>query len=372
MKKVGIILGLIGILMMSGCGNKKITDQGETEGMFRPTTFGMAKTEEGVYIANKSIYFFDPESEQYTILCNKPECKHESYDVCNAKINGGNSASLFLKEGYLYMIGIDASKEELCLYQIRPDGSGYEKYLSIAKASEGAIDARTLCCHDNFLYFIITETFKTSKEYHLYRIKIEKNAEPEEVFSVDAGLEELISIYPGQDGLWLQRQYFSGADITGSIYFLEDGKSEMELVLDQIQDCRASGPVPDREGFYYLSNQEIWKYQDAAKKVITKRGEQGDTQKGILLYQDWMFDSTGDRINIYKKEDGTLVNSVDHKAVGVTSQSTMTECYLAGVDGNGLYLATIDGNYIHSLYYMKLKDALEGGKGEWKKIVEDF
>lgn len=371
MKKIGWMIGILGMLMLAGCG-KETAPGAAADGMFHSVTFGMAKTEDGIYIANASLYFFDPESEQYTILCSKPECKHESYSTCNAKISGGNSASLFYRDDYLYMLGTDPEKEELCLYQIRPDGSGYETYLIIAKASEGAVDARTVCSHDAFLYFIITETFKTKKEYHLYRLELDKNAKPEEVFSMDGGVSELISICSGQDGLWIQRQYYGENERTGSIYFLKDGKTEPELVLDQIKDCRTWGPVPSGDGFYYLSNQEIWEYQNGTKRVLTERGKPGDTQKGLLLYQDWIFDSTGKAVNIYNKEDGACISSVDHRAVGVTSQSAMTECYLAGVDGQGLYLAVIDGSHQHSLYHMKLEEALNGGKGEWKKVLENF
>lgn len=372
MKRMGLWFLCCLIFFLTGCGKTDVSEPEALEGMFRPTTFGMAKTEDGIYIANSSIYFFDPETGQSTILCNKPDCDHENYDICNAKVDFGNHATLFYQNGYLYMFGIDEETEELCIYQIRPDGSGYETYLTMANASAGAIDARTVCYHNDFWYFIITEKFKTRQEYHLYQIKLEKNAKPEEVFTMDAGLSELISVYPGEDGIWMQRQYLTETSNTGTIYFLRDDEKEPEIVLDQIPDCRARGPVPVGDTFYYLSNQEIWKYSDGEKTVITKRGKEGDVQKGVLVYRDWIFDSTGEAINIYKKEDGTLVSSVDHKNIAVTSQQARTECYLAGVDNFGLYLAVIDQPYSHSLYYMKLEHALNERKGEWVNVLEKF
>ena len=123
-------------------------------------------------------------------------------------------------------------------------------------------------------------------------------------------------------------------------------------------------------GFYYMSNQKIWQYADGKETVIVERARPG-VQKGVLLYQDWILDSTGTAIDIYDKE-GTLINTVDHTKVGETSQETMTDCYLAGVDENGLYLAFITMDYMHFLYYAEMGDVVSEEEVEWKLILENF
>ena len=374
MKKTCVLLMVVALscCLLLGCENEPI-NLADQKGMFRPATFGMAKSEDGIYIANKMLYFFDPTLEQAVVLCNDPECTHESL-YCNAAIGEGNgdSASLFYWNQFLYMVGVDKNETELCLYQIRPDGSGYEKYISIANVSSNySIDSQTVSFHGGALYFIITEHFKTGKEYHLYRLEIEKGAEPEEITVLEGDLSEIISINSGDDGLWLQQQrYYEQGNTTSKLYYLEDGQTEFQIILDNMTDSRPMGPTPSGHGFYYMSNQKIWQYIDGEETVIVER-EQSGIQKGVLLYQDWILDSTGTAIDIYDKE-GTLINTVDHTKVGETSQETMTDCYLAGVDEHGLYLAFITMDYMHFLYYAEMGDVVSEEEVEWKLILENF
>lgn len=52
-----------------------------------------AESEESVYFfVRHKIYVFDKEKKTLSVLCNKPDCKHEMYNMeCNAEINTGSS-----------------------------------------------------------------------------------------------------------------------------------------------------------------------------------------------------------------------------------------------------------------------------------------
>ena len=64
------------------------------------------ETDKGYYFIDDGfIYFMDKSNMEYTPLCNKPDCRHDKSESCNAYLNSFSSdmnSNIFFNKGFIY------------------------------------------------------------------------------------------------------------------------------------------------------------------------------------------------------------------------------------------------------------------------------
>ena len=110
---------------------------------------------------------YDSDNDQYTPVCNKPNCMHDSLK-CNAILSdpniefSGNYISSYGNE--LFTLGYDEAGN-VSVYQIEPDGSGFSEYLNLYQAdltdptglAETSWTEPSVLFHGGYIYYIVPD-----------------------------------------------------------------------------------------------------------------------------------------------------------------------------------------------------------------------
>lgn len=105
---------------------------------FMVEDLGRYSNEDGFYYINQDLIlqFYDYQSGQNVIVCNKPNCEHRAWDEnvlderrCNAYINGAQS--FFTYGEKLYVIELDSKKNNLSVIQSELDRSNQRLFASL-------------------------------------------------------------------------------------------------------------------------------------------------------------------------------------------------------------------------------------------------
>lgn len=129
----------------------------------------IARAEGGYYLWEEDdwlrLMYYDIASGSYVPLCNKPNCSHNDED-CNAVFSSIYDSAIRYQSSYIqyydgcvYVMGYD-TKGYVSLYQVAPDGSTCEQYMTLYKAdlssTDGEVDFRApyVCIHRGYVYFI--------------------------------------------------------------------------------------------------------------------------------------------------------------------------------------------------------------------------
>lgn len=107
-------------------------------------TFAIMETEYGWYThgsgqGSLSLRYYDKESGDTILVCNKPECQHQFDDQCVATYKGLSIVNSVMYEGAIYVLGYDglpayseidngqSSTVNLSLYKVALDGSSIDR-----------------------------------------------------------------------------------------------------------------------------------------------------------------------------------------------------------------------------------------------------
>ncbi len=92
------------------------------------------ETDKGYYFIDDGfIYFMDKSNMEYTPLCNKPDCRHDKSESCNAYLNSFSSdmnSNIFFNKGFIYYPAT-SSKGGKSIMRISADGGSKEKVTEI-------------------------------------------------------------------------------------------------------------------------------------------------------------------------------------------------------------------------------------------------
>ena len=160
---------------------------------------GAYAAEQGYYYAvNHLLYFYDTESEQPILLCTKVSCSH-SDENCSAyvetEINSSNSR-IMKQGGYLYLFSMD-DNYDIWVDRYDPDYTEKKRLFCLTKSTDSP---RTLLgdiygtyVRDGWLYyttFLQDEEKYKNQDYSttvsFNRIRLQKNAEPETLYSYES------------------------------------------------------------------------------------------------------------------------------------------------------------------------------------------
>ena len=360
--------GMIGC----GCQNKVNDDMEEAKGMFRPMNIGMVQANKGIYVSGVYtgfLYYIDEGTGNTTVLRNKPNCDHPKSTECNGFFPGVGR-TLFWYDNYLYRA--NPAEGELILYRIYPDGSGYDQYAVLGNTDSQSIKAG--CMANGIFYYATSAPIKSENDireteiFDIFKIEINGSGKPQKVTSVEAKNPAFISMESGNNGIWVQIQWRENTmEKRADVYHLKNGETELIKEVSGIKEAKMNGPSVFDDRIYYTSEGTIWEYSNGNTESIVKIEKSAENVRNPIIYGDWIFEDSGNKIMIYKK-DGTYVNTVDYDTIGIPSMEKQTTCYLAGVTNKGLYLDFYSSQE-ESLYFCSFEKALTEKKIEWELVI---
>lgn len=166
LRKKGVCLVLAGMLclltFLSACGGEGSSGGGSVFGKkevlpsdepWNHGPYAIMETEAGWYTSHSTqIYlclrYYEKESGNTILLCNKPECLHESDDGCVATYRAVNVINTVLYDGFIYVYGVQGANGRLggredspttetvslCLWRASLDGSSIDKVGTVFEA----------------------------------------------------------------------------------------------------------------------------------------------------------------------------------------------------------------------------------------------
>lgn len=203
-----LLLLMLYSFVVSSCGFEKVdfsdTYNPETDSQYTyipqgaPST--IAETKEGYYfLAGSYLYYAGKNDRKPIILCNKPNCLHNSETDaektlnCNALFWGTNTCVAY-NNGHLYVAGMSftADKSTACLQEVSLDGT---RRKTISELGESV--PLSLVVHRGYAYYASTSYDKSGKSiYGVKRVSLRKiNTEPEELYKgtlINGNIQDLL------------------------------------------------------------------------------------------------------------------------------------------------------------------------------------
>lgn len=330
MKKSKIRILIISLVFLAGCGctgandnisydNKNIdieglNSQSQYDGIpWIDSVVPVALAENGMYIADTYLLYYDYASQNTIYLCNKPECNHND-NTCNAFLPDDLSGEYFDKNGIqyydnsIYFSGLDS--KNVCLYKISADGSSREKVMDLFEAELNEVvdgtstllnyDSTPYCIHRGYVYYIVDEG---DREY-LCRKKLGSKSD-EEVITTD--VTERTDVYRMEmygKYLFFQKGVYTEdfSDIEGGLYAYD---VESNDVIEVKKDVINVYVIKDDTLYYEVSGEGIYAYslRNKSEKLVaeikeicsqfakTNNGFIAMTQEGLIV-----FDNEGNQI----------------------------------------------------------------------------
>ena len=361
-------------IFLAGCGIEDKTASLESNGVVDSDGFPVVAVDSGVYFFGNYVYYFDEKTETATLLCNKPDCEHLSVSdgTCNAFFHAAGDTYIY--EGNIY---VPVSEDEgYVLYRVRPDGSGFDPFLTLVQTNEEIISSIGSCGVDGYYYFALTapvtneEQLKEDEVFDIYRVEMKENAQPELLCSTSMKRGGYLYLEPSVNGVWVYVYY----DDESRIYFLEEGSQTLQqLFADQI----FLEFFTETACYYGTKEGEFYKYEDGEKRVVIEKEEKLENSTSELVYDGKIYISTKEAIEIYT-EDGEFINTLSYGTVGaewdLNDPEHHFQRYLVGVTDGGLYLFYNEwwegGD--QCIYYMPLEEALSGNGEAWQEALSGF
>lgn len=326
MKKLTLIAVLLVFSLTSGCVEKQAAAPAadavpyskenmklgyDGQAFFSVYTKEFAETEEGYYYFDKSyevnksgvgkiinyLMFFDKEAKKSVPVCSLANCMHEQENEdCNAQFSAGYRMEqkttrpyfLWYYDGNLYTIIINytVNTYNYDLYQISLDGSKRTKYIELYTLyEEGGISIPDAFCHRGYIYYTITESDGIES---LFRVKIEKEARPEQIVKLDNENSYIDEFQIYKTGITYSENLNTDENIISSIKYVDQNSGKVEAILD---DTVFTMYTIARDTVYYTSNNEIYAYnvesKDREKIYSMNRGGYGYiSYDGKYLYAE--------------------------------------------------------------------------------------
>ncbi len=379
--KIVLLLMVIIVCTIAGCSKDK-DDSIEVRGKnyYRSGVADLVEVSSGFYMIDTSnfIKYYDKESKQTIVLCNKPECKHNSSE-CYGYVNYLRG-TLATDGKYLYFIGMERVinekvKEmviEYFLCRVHLDGTVIEKLSTIktqiVKGEEtvNGLWTSNLYVTENVAYYLMYSNEEREESgVKLYRINLEKEGKITELTFIPCSDEGhgTLTLYGGYNNfLWFQIQRLGEKGFVGDIYYYDLKNKVKEKVMDNIQDARASGMEPIEDGFFYTSEGQVWKYNKNTqeKNVLIQLGDESQVYHTPFIYEDKLIVNGMNAIYVYDME-GKLIKKLEMKKENRVEGSQL-DINLKGIDMDGnMIIYTIGTEELLATFYQwNLNNALNG------------
>lgn len=276
MRKTILILVITALLALScvGCNSSKDSNSFSVEDFNSFTDDDLrtgdvreiANTENGFYYINAScLYYYDNKLKETTILCTDSDCTHDS-NKCNARLMNV-LGEIFYNNGNLYVVEAvqgDSGKYHFYLVEVNKDATKRTRLTELFQANDTIGISYEMILHRGYCYFCVyPNDYDTEKENSVFRVKIEKNAEIEKIYT-DNGYGVTFSLYGYQNGIYLDESKNTDSQASDSVsnmyvYDISSGKIEDCEIDDFRRITFGNGCV------YYTKSDSLWK-KKAGKK----------------------------------------------------------------------------------------------------------
>ena len=319
-----------------------------------------ASSDLGLYFWEESrgkLMYYDKASKRQVPLCNRPNCKHED-ETCNAdfysRITGPidfYKSMIYYHGENVYIVG-DDSESYVNLYKVAPDGSGWEKYMTLFKAEKTitmendgmSVEWRypSIYLHKEYVYYVDnSESLPKLRRIQMGGSEIEIVAESQG----DRAMLYRVKCYG--DFVFFQSAYYIGEEIFGGIYAYNVKNGEVALVkADAIRDYYLVDDL-----LYYEMGEIIYQY-DLRTGETTELSVRCSNDSGNYLVNEtgiYVATSGIGSLDIYDKDGKHLGNITDQRIWSI----------YFGEDG--YFLADTIGV---GCAVLKVEDVLNGN-GEW-------
>ncbi|MBQ9886040.1 MAG: hypothetical protein IJM37_04160 [Lachnospiraceae bacterium] len=229
---------------------------------------GIARVEKGYYylsndVENNCTYlmYFDENTQNAVPVCNKAECSHKAASDCDAvfskdPIEGiGTPYGLWYYEGSLYIIinklDINTELTNCDLYQISLDGSKRIKYIELFKTKNFGF---VPYCHRGFLYIALDYD---EDEVELYRVKLKKGAELEQIYTFKAEAANILDYQPYKKGIAFKCFSMEDGKIVSCVKYYDAETNEITELVSGLNDM--SYRIIDNN-YYYMIDKDLYVY----------------------------------------------------------------------------------------------------------------
>ena len=293
MKKALLVFGsalLTAAFVLTGCGGKtepknpissKDWDWDAHQTWWYPIGVPVQSAPGGYYLINRRknrLEYWDLQTDVIVPLCGKAECTHEDSD-CNAHLESGIDPRflMYQKDG-VYMVGdFWQGKEAVsALFREDLDGGGWEivTYMQnmrlTGENSYSGVIGNPKADH-GWLYYVYNEPVGEGDYIPaLYRVKMEKNAEPELLFQESGEAYRFrmnqVSVYGGKV-YFCSRRYSSDTEADAGLYCYDPVSGETKRLLDRwiVSHTMLDGKLY----FTELKQEGIFVYEPESGKVTS-------------------------------------------------------------------------------------------------------
>lgn len=282
----------------------------------------MAMTDDGYYFINENrLNFFDKESHETVIVCNKVNCEHNN-DNCTAYFSTFNFYPLQLTyyNNSLFLIGWDTEGANIhhnYIYQISLDN--FKRKKSAFLYNSNGADAIAFILHRGYIYFTYGNNAMKESKTTLYRTQLGniKNNTAEAVFEFSAigsdifGLSAYgnnvffttasytdengngyntslnsINIHTLESKVILEKNQYSYFAEDNYVYYEKDKNTVNKINLDTNEEtffCNIDGPcyISADDNYLYFDNQQAM-YID--ESITNRKIFVIDKKSGELMY----------------------------------------------------------------------------------------
>lgn len=259
------------------------------------------------YVKNMMIYYYDIAKNESVVLCNKPNCRHDTDEECNGFTV---SSRILYQSGHLYLLSLNENNENI-LEEVN-QSTGERK--TVISLGADAATQYTLC-NDN-IYFANDSSDNLGETSTAYVYKT----------SLKDGKKETVYEYTDIDcSIGTLKSY------GGKVYFLLKGTEKSE-----------KGYMAKGKGLYCID--------DATGSVSELSDED---------IQDYCIDYNENNLYLYKISDGLYKwNLKDNSQTRIFEADEQTLLANVSFDGNYVYMS----NHVWKIYakaFYKLGDTVE-------------
>ena len=322
-----------------------------------------AKGRDGYFLLSDGyLYFADIESQSATILCNKPNCLHNSvyYNTeCNAHI--GVDGSITYNEGYIYYIGDSAeTMDGSALMRVATDGSGIREAVCSKEHITNEWDVHRGCFYNAYREYRLEDKLENINISRLVieKVSLSSNGETEILFDSVDFLQDSSFSYLAvfDDYLYYSYQYYTEKDelIDKLICYDLSSNTEKEVAIPEGDnnpyEFGISYIYPLGDKLIFKAGYEIYRCDlnsENIEKVMTLEDEYHNIfTDGTYLYEDNFANFLNSELLSIEKADSRqlkvydsnlkLIDTLDVGDYELSFRPVDDKCFLS-MDQNGKF-----------------------------------
>ncbi len=256
---------------------------------------GFAESETGIYYAlDNFLYYADANSNEFTVLCGRPECEHKDED-CDAYILT-SSFTIYNDEIYHFESSTNDGVHTIELWKRQLDGSHHEKVKDVIQLQDSTVKLAGYF-HQGYYYYPYMNIAAVTTGYPgdgLYRTSLDSDGELEKVLDVNV-LDQLLDSAVLSISFYENSLYIVGSDGLGA-FDLWEHDLDTNQMTKLIDDWSIWGNLfTDEIIYYYHPRDGFYEYdieskqsQHMASDPLDDRGIDSDAEFGAYYTEQYI------------------------------------------------------------------------------------